>query len=163
MCGLDAMLYWAGLFYWLRLFPTYAKYVNLIVRTVWDVKAFMILYLIGLGAFANAYLILDFNATAYEFDFDAHPEIPNLDPVVATGGKFIDDNFPLPFLNAFINAYLLGLGDFDTDSSNDNPYFPFVWTIFLIGTFMLMLLLLNMVVAIMAETFGSVMEAWALV
>lgn len=54
------------------------------------------------------------------------------------------------------HVYLLAFGDFDTDSyeMGDGSMTPISWIFFLMASFILCLHLLNMLIAIMGETFG---------
>lgn len=78
LASLNAMLLWIGLFYWLRLFENYSRYIFLIVGTFRDIQYFIVLFFIILFCFANGLYILDLKQVEYEYDWDANPEIPNL-------------------------------------------------------------------------------------
>lgn len=53
------MLLWLSLFYWLRIFPAFAFYVHMVIQTVYDIKYFIILFIMSILAFANATTILN--------------------------------------------------------------------------------------------------------
>jgi hypothetical protein len=57
-----ACFMWIKMFYWMRLFSSTAKYVNLIVSTISDLVFFMIMVLIIILTFANFFYIINFNA-----------------------------------------------------------------------------------------------------
>lgn len=78
LASICAMLLWIGLFYWLRLFETFSKYIFLIMGTFNDVRHFLLLFFIVLLCFANGLYILDLKQVKYEFDWEANPDIPNL-------------------------------------------------------------------------------------
>jgi len=78
MASVVAMLLWVGLFYWLRLFESFSMYIYLILKTLSDVKAFMVLYFIILLCFTNGLFILDLKQEEYEFVWEDYPDIPNL-------------------------------------------------------------------------------------
>jgi len=52
---------WIKVFYWMRLFPSLAYYVNLIKQTVVDVQSFLLMCIIILSAFANFFYVLNNN------------------------------------------------------------------------------------------------------
>ena len=55
-----AMLFmWLKVFYWFRLFPSYAYYVRLIMQTLSDAAPFMLLTLLVMLAFANFIFVAD--------------------------------------------------------------------------------------------------------
>ena len=142
------------------MFKFFGMYVNLIVQTIIDVKEFLVCFFIIIFSFGNGILILDYNMEGYDYDWDAHPEVPNVDPAVTAGGQVIDDTTPIRFLNAVLNQYLLALGDFDTDKFGGNTYYNLMWFIFMLGTFVIIITFLNMVLAIMGNTFETVSGNW---
>ena len=59
-----------------------------------------------------------------------------------------------------INQYLVSLGDFvDTlNGYEEHPQSVLVWILFLVTTFVTQITMLNMLIAIMANTFDNVIE-----
>jgi hypothetical protein len=57
-----------------------------------------------------------------------------------------------------VNQYLLGLGEFQYDAFASNPAGPLIWTLFLLSTFLTQVTFMNMLVAIMSDTFARVLE-----
>jgi hypothetical protein len=54
------------------------------------------------------------------------------------------------------NIYLLALGDFNTDEYEmGEKSKPILWFLFIIASFLLLIHLLNMLIAIMGETFAQ--------
>ena len=68
-------------------------------------------------------------------------------------------------MKAFIYTFRMTLGDFQLDAMGEMEsqglYFDFyfVWSIFIIGSMFLVIILLNLLIAIMGSTFERVMEA----
>ena len=61
------------------------------------------------------------------------------------------------FLNSLIYSFKLSLGDFSTSGyRGDNQ--GLTWVVFVLATFLLQITFLNMIIAIMANTFDHVME-----
>ena len=118
-----SILLWVCLFYWLRLYKSFAKYIYLITATLGDIVSFMFLFILILLSFTSGLYMLDYHSEKYEFPWENHTAtIPNMQPVLASGGKVVDDPFENGYWNAFINQYLLGLGEFSIDSFKDNQY-----------------------------------------
>jgi len=59
--GFGVFFMWIKVFYWMRLFPSLAYYVNLIKQTVVDVQSFLLMCIIILSAFANFFYVLNNN------------------------------------------------------------------------------------------------------
>merc|ERR1719458_472195 len=57
-----------------------------------------------------------------------------------------------------MNQYLLALGEFNMDSFAENPQSAICYVFFILATFITQLTMLNMLIAIMGDTFGRVME-----
>ena len=62
--------------------------------------------------------------------------------------------------DTMINQYLVSLGDFvDTlNGYEEHPQSVLVWILFLVTTFVTQITMLNMLIAIMANTFDNVIE-----
>ena len=52
--------------------------------------------------------------------------------------------------------YLLALGEFDMDGFKEGPNVYFAWFFFLLATFLVLVVFMNMLIAMMGETFGAV-------
>jgi len=62
-----------------------------------------------------------------------------------------------PFIDSLIRAYLVGLGDYSTDSfSAQNS--PLVWGLFILATIVTQLIFMNMLIAIMGDTYSKMSE-----
>ena len=57
-----------------------------------------------------------------------------------------------------VNQYLLGLGEFGLDSYENFPNRSVIWVYFLVATFLTQLTFLNMLIAIMGDTYARVTE-----
>lgn len=56
------------------------------------------------------------------------------------------------------NQYLLSLGEFSMDNFSDNPQAIICYIVFIGATFITQLTMLNMLIAIMGDTFGRIIE-----
>lgn len=134
---------WIKVFYWMRLFPAYAYYVKLIMQTIIDAKEFSVMVFIIIISFSTFFYII--NTTQVEAEDDEYI------PEITGAGKFLD---------GLISIYLLGaMGDFDSGmyQVGYNKYMAI--GMFLLATFIIQAVFMNMLIAIMGETFGNVLEA----
>jgi len=53
---------------------------------------------------------------------------------------------------------MLSLGEFDLENFGDNSTDPEVWMLFLLSTFIAQIMFLNMLIAVMGDTFDKVKE-----
>lgn len=141
-CILLALLF----FYWMRLIPSMAFYVKMIMETVSDLRSFIIFYLLCISTFAMAMFILD------QYSEDVYNEL---------GKEYVNTIKPQtihPLADAWINQYLLGLGDFYTLPIADSEFKSLVWVYFCMATFFTQIVFLNMLIAIMGDTFARLTE-----
>ena len=125
----------------MRLFTETAFFINLLSKTLSGIKAFSVMMIILIMCIANIMYILNLEdlstSEVEETLFSLH--LPN------------------NFANAVIFAYELALGEYDTDNFK-GEHQNILWIIFGIATFMLQITFLNMLIAIMSNTFGEVLE-----
>ena len=124
---------------WLRLFDKTSFYIRLIQETISDILYFMIIFVAALWMFGNTMYMLQLNK-----DSDAD------DIVTGTFGHFMIDSL--------YNQYLLSLGEFAMDGFDDHPEMSLVYIFFTLATFFTQVTFLNMLIAIMGDTFGRVIE-----
>ena len=56
-----------------------------------------------------------------------------------------------------MNMWLLGLGEFDLDDSySEGPNAYLCWFMFILASFVIVITFMNMLIAIMGDTFGNV-------
>jgi len=79
----------------------------------------------------------------------ADAEAPLIDEVFGSGW----------FFNSFYNQYMLSLGEFAMDGFGDSPQVILCYVLFLCATFITQITFLNMLVAIMGDSYSKVMEA----
>lgn len=150
--AISCVLMWFKLFYWMRLFGNTSYYIRMVVDTIADVLVFLILFFSILFTFGNAMYILNYNRMPTQAEIAADPTIDNSDAYLIT------EHFPSPIFNIFINQYLLSLGEFETLGAYDGEDYVIVWIIFLMTTFITSITFLNMLVAIMGDSYAKVTE-----
>ena len=75
---------------------------------------------------------------------------------------YVDDYIGHGFLDAMIASYFICLGEFGYDNyaagqGSEEKYM--VWGMFILGSFLCCIVFMNMLIAIMGDTFGAVQEA----
>lgn len=147
---------WIKSFYWMRFFTDTSFYVRLIRETLYDIRYFLILFIFILMTFGNTLMVIaegrDKNTVVAEVaESDAAGDEP------AETGLY-KDVFNLRFLNVVFNQYMLSLGEFDLDNFEGEGKDALAWTVFIATTFITQITFLNMLIAIMGDTFARVSE-----
>ena len=58
----------------------------------------------------------------------------------------------------FTSTYMMGLGEWETDEYENSPHTLALWIFFVLCTFLVQIVLLNLLIAIMEDTFDKVSE-----
>ena len=127
---------WIKTFYWLRLFESTSFYIRLIIETMKDIKFFLILFILILFTFANAILIMDQGRTE----------------------RYTVPYFGTQVVDVLFDQYLLSLGEFNGDGYLSEGANKVLLVMFVVGTFLTQITFLNMLIAIMGDTFDRVSE-----
>jgi hypothetical protein len=125
-------------FDWLRLFEKTAFYILLVEETMRDVSSFLILLFTALMMFGVPMIMLNLNRTA--------------------DNSIVDDPFGFWGLNMLLNQYLLALGEFNYENFANQPQSYLCYIFFVLATFITQIAMLNMLIAIMGDTFERVIE-----
>ena len=126
---------------WLRVFETTVIYIRLIKQTMIDMTPFFFLYVVIMIIFSFAVLILNLNREDENDLYD-------------------NDIFASSYLNSFMSQYLVTLGEFSLDnySKAGEPNAGIDWSFFIAATVFGQLVILNMLIAIMGNTFDKIFE-----
>ena len=142
----------------MRIFDELGFYVYLIIETLKDTKSFLILVLMVLITFANALYILEIaNHPSAAFSDDTALTLPAKDGAYEID-RLIKRAYNVTFIDSVVNQYLLGLGEFQYDAFASSPSGPLIWSLFLFSTFLTQVTFMNMLIAIMSNTFSRVLE-----
>lgn len=134
---------WIKVFYWMRLFASLAYYVKLIQQTIYDSVPFMIMVAIIIFAFGNYFYVINRNLN---FESDGKE-------------TYYDGFYDNSIIDVIVSIYLLGaLGDFDDQIYKQGSNRYAAMSMFLLATFIIAVVFMNMLIAIMGETFGQVLE-----
>lgn len=115
-----------------RLFDNTRYMINLLHEVIKDMQSFLILLAYSTYSFALIYFIMINNVIKY----NSAPE-----------------HEAKPFSYYITDSYLLSLGQFSTDN-----YGPFEWVIFFFASVINPLIMLNLLISIMGDTFGRVKQ-----
>eukprot|EP00347_Sterkiella_histriomuscorum_P005811 403355181 len=129
-------IFYLRFFYFLRIFDASSHLVRTIIEITADIRYFLFVFFLAIIGFGGSFLILSNNN-------DPEKE----------GARFIE-SFP----SSFIYSYRLGLGDFDIDPYAESKNSILLHAFFLLSSLFSAVILLNMLVAIMGESFNRVNE-----
>jgi hypothetical protein len=135
---------WIKVFYWMRLFSALAYYVKLIQQTISDSMNFMLMVFLIICSFANFYYVVDRNmkTTGQGRYYDQYTSDAEND---------IDHSI----VDVIISIYMMGaLGDFDSTIYRVGYDRYFAFFMFVLATFIISVVFMNMLIAIMGDTFG---------
>ena len=153
MAAISVVFMWAKVFYWMRLFSQTSYYIRMVVDTLSDVSTFLILFFAILFTFGNAIFILNYNRKLSDEEVAqlGEEEDPEAELLI---GK----HFNSAVINIMVNQYLLSLGEFEGLDAFDGADKNIVWFCFLMATFITQITFLNMLVAIMGDSYAKVTE-----
>ena len=128
----------AKFFDWLRLFDSTSFYIELLNVTLSDIRAFLILIVTSLMLFGVPMVMLNLNRADDE------------QVIEPTFGHWLPD--------MFLNQYFLSLGEFNLDNFQGNNQAIFCYVLFICATFFTQITMLNMLIAIMGDSFEKVIQ-----
>ena len=134
--SLAVLVMWLKFLFYLRLFAPYAALIRMVVEICKDISVFAVLFILAVVGFGNAYYILSLNMPT-----DNRKEMAGTN-----------------FFQALIYSYRNGLGDFNTNHFNETDISILLWFIFVSQTVLIQIVLLNLLIAIMGDTFNKVTE-----
>lgn len=123
--------------------------MDLISKTIRGIKIFIWIMLICYMLFGTAFYILDMSRGTKQFE-DPKDTDQIVDPIFGKN---------LWFVNAFENQYELGLGEFKTgEIANGDTNVILCYILFILASFFVQIVFLNMLIAIMGETYTEALE-----
>lgn len=128
----------------MRMFRSTAAFVRMIVEMFLDIRIFFFVFFIGIFAFSNTFYVFDL----YRDIVNSHlPEDEQLDKIAGS-----------TYIESIKYVYLQSLGELGFDGYDDT-YIPTIyWALFFLSTIFLQITLLNLLIAIMGDTFDRVLE-----
>ena len=130
--SVSVLILYFKIFYFLRIFFETGYLVRMIIEIVKDMRNFVLILLISVFAFANSYYILGRNSGSTNF-----------------AGENV--------AGAFIFSWNMAIGNSDTSGFGTRDE-VILWIIYVINLIINLVMLLNLVVAIMGDTFDKVQK-----
>lgn len=124
---------WLKFLYFFRLFDSTSYLIRIIVTVIIDMQNFFIVLVSMTIGFGNAFLILSLG----------NPE---------------GSQFTTGYINSILYVYQMTLGAFDTTAFGDVAP-TLVWVLFLLVTVFVMIILLNLLIAIISDSYANVSAA----
>lgn len=157
--AMNVILMYIKLFYWMRLFKKYAYFITLLSQTISDIKVFLIMLFLVICSFANFFFILNYNTPMNDkyltvkgeedIDNSFYSQDPRFYYYVK---RYVKNNI----LSSIISVYLTALGDFDTDGLGRGYYRYAAWGAFIVSTFVVLVVFMNLLIAIMGDSFSRI-------
>ena len=122
---------WLKLLYFMRIFKETGYYIRMIISVIYDMRYFLLILFIGMIAFSDAMLAL------------------------SLANEEEGDKFYKGFIDSVLRTYLLILGDFNTNNLGSVAA-VLVWILFLLCTIFNMIVMLNLLISIISESFANV-------
>jgi len=148
IASVAVFIIWLKMFFWMRLFESTSGFIRMLTETLMDIKVFMIMLLLCLFMFGNTTLILNQN----RYDVMVDEGDGEYTPAWLVGG-----HFGPAYVDAIVDQYMLGLGEFQMDYYNEGDSY-ILWILFIMSTFITQITFFNMLIAIMGDTFARVSE-----
>jgi hypothetical protein len=128
---------WAKFLYFLRIFKNTGYFIKMIVEVIKDMKSSLLVLLITVAAFGNTFSVIS----------KGNESLPNAekDNLVFTAG----------FLDGLLFTYRMILGDFDTTGFGEIAVGT-VTTLFILCTVFNMIIMLNLLIAVISDTYERV-------
>ena len=124
---------WFKSLYFLALIPQISPLIDIIFVILRDMKYFLVIFVIAEIAFMNAFYLIGRNQM----------DLSKEDISYGT------------WLGSASHVYQSSMGEFSTDEYFDNPMTGYVLVLFLALSFFMCIHLLNMLIAIMGESFSN--------
>ena len=126
-----SLIMWLKLLYFLRIFKSFGYYIRTIIEVIKDMRYFLMMLLLTFTAFGDSIRQIS-TSNSENKDF--------------IGGSFFTG---ISFI------YRMVLGDFDTNQFGDVAV-TYVWVLFILCTVLNMIIMMNLLIAIISESFAVV-------
>jgi hypothetical protein len=142
--SMNALLMWFKFAYFLRVTDQTGWLVRMIAEVISDLLPFLLVMVISLLAFTDAFLSMGEAQRAFA-------QVQGIDPVESV--MVVDGYF-----NSFIYSYFITIGQFDTDLYQGTNAQYLCWFYFILSTFFNLIVMLNLLIAIISDTFNRLMQ-----
>ena len=131
MSAFSTFTMWAKQLYFLRVFDSFSYLIRMITMVIYDMREFLVVLMLAILAFSDTYRTI--SEGNHKEDM-----------------QFVDGSF-----GAFLMTYKMALGDFDTDNFGEVAV-PMCLIFFFLCTVFNMIVMFNLLIAIISETFSNV-------
>ena len=130
MNALASFFIWSKMLYFFRVFRNFGHLIKTIMEVLIDMKVFVVILSMSMLAFSGTFFILAQNNKGDKVFVDSYPESVRM-------------------------TFELMLGGFDTDEFGEVGY-SLVYLVFAIAAVFLIVVMLNLLIAIISDTFANV-------
>ena len=142
MLSIASFMMWLKVLYFCRIFSSTGYLVRMIIEMFYEMRIFIFVLLVTICAYSDAF------QTISSSPYQAKDE----------NGEYIRP-FGNNFLDAFIITYRMGLGDWNASSEDFGPVATgTVWFLFIINTLFIMIVMMNLLIALISESFARIAE-----
>lgn len=141
MAAIGIILIWVKSFYFFRIFDETAPMVRMILVIIKNIRWFILIFFVSILAFAQSYYLLNLNRQA--------------NPDLVKDGDEENYVFIETFMGALAYTYMQSLGEFEVDGFS-GPNLYIYWFVFILCTFLLLLVMLNLLIAIMSDGYAEI-------
>lgn len=134
-----SLILWLKFLYFLRIFAATGYLIRIIIEVIVDMRHFLLILLLTFISFGDALRSISLSNNDVK-DEDGNSKY-----------QFIGSSY----LDAIIYVYRMSLGDFDTEVFG-NVAVPYVWILFILCTVFNMIIMLNLLIAIISESFARI-------
>lgn len=124
MAAISSIHLGLNIFMWMRIFENTAIYVKLITDTIMDLRQFLLIFFVCVGAFGVCIAVIN----RYQIYEDLRNDNVQEEYLYVKA-------FGYELADAVVNQYLVSLGDFSLDPYADNELSALVWVCFVFATF----------------------------
>ena len=121
----------------MRVYQERAHFITLIAQIVLDVKTFAIMLLIICLAFANFFYVIDQG-----------------DKTNKIVGVYTRSNI----VNVIMEMYFIAIGNSSTDGYSNSENSNIIWVFFMLASFIIVVVFMNLLISIMGNTLNNVQE-----
>jgi hypothetical protein len=143
----------------MQLIDEIAPLINIVIQIMFDIFWFCTILTICIFSYANSFYLIGQNQ---EYEIYLSSQKARISDLITGDTTEFDDSVPgyVKFDGALQHVYLLALGEFNLDDYDlgDGSDSLLLWFFFISASFFLLIHLLNMLIAIMGETFGKFNE-----
>lgn len=130
MNSISLFLLWIKFLYFLRMYRQSSKFISMIVAVIGDMKVFLAVFLVSLVTFSQSMYIISNN-------------------------NDLDHRFISNIWDSLLFTYNISLGSWDVGGLGEKNQW-IIMTLFLLSTLFLCIIMLNLIIAVISDTYARV-------